>query len=109
MITDSSDIIHKGLRRFWDSNGKDVSGIQPAFSRVLRLELVHLHSAQSLADVQAGLGILKNVKPLTGHVNRYSMEVNGNYRLTFDCDPGTGAVTKIDLEDLHRVGGAKRH
>ncbi|CUI05386.1 hypothetical protein BN2497_5549 [Janthinobacterium sp. CG23_2] len=38
------------------------------------------------------------------------MEVNRNWRLTFTLDdPQTGLVSKIDLEDLHQPGGAKRH
>jgi len=110
MIRSDKDIIHKGLRLFWTSNCSNVSGIDPAFSRTLRNELVHLDSATSLSDIQSGLGITKRAKPLTGHTNRYSMEINGNWRLTFTCDdPLTGIVTQIDIEDLHRKGGAKKH
>jgi plasmid maintenance system killer protein len=54
--------------------------------------------------------VLKNVKQLSGHACRYSMEVNANWRVTFNCiDADTGIVTDIDLEDLHRHGGARRH
>jgi plasmid maintenance system killer protein len=37
------------------------------------------------------------------------MEVNGNWRLTFTLDDAkTGLVSKIDLEEVHQPGGAKR-
>ncbi|MDQ1829560.1 type II toxin-antitoxin system RelE/ParE family toxin [Massilia sp. CCM 9029] len=74
------------------------------------MNLTHLNAARSLQDLQAGQGRQKSLKPLSGHGNRYSMEVNGNWRLTFTLDdPQTGLVSKIDLEDLHQPGGAKRH
>ncbi|NRR29196.1 type II toxin-antitoxin system RelE/ParE family toxin [Oxalobacteraceae bacterium] len=109
MSIQDTDIVHKGLRRFWSSQGADSSGISPAWASVLRAALVHLDTAQSLDDILAGLGVIKRVKRLSGHLHRYSMEINANWRLTFDChNPLTGQVTRIDLEDLHRPGGAKR-
>jgi len=110
MNIQTKDILHKGLRRFCSSNGKDSSGISPAWASVLKAALAHLDTAQSLDDIMAGFGRLKHVKKLVGHEHRYSMEINANWRLTFNCDdPDTGIVTQIDLEDLHRLGGAKRH
>lgn len=109
MSFQSDDIVHKGLQRFWLSGGRDSSGISSTWARILRLLMVHLYTAQSLDDIRVGLGVQKNFKRLSGHAHRYSMEVNANWRLTFDCDdPDTGAVSWIDLEDLHRPGGAKR-
>jgi len=109
MSFQAKDILHKGLRRFWNSNGKDLSGISPSWAHSLQAILVHLHTAHSLSDIRNGLGVTKNVKQLSGHVHRYSIEVNANWRLIFDCaDPGTGKVSNIDLEDLHRRSGAKR-
>lgn len=102
--------LHKGLGLFWDSGGSDKSGITASWANVLRAELVHLNTATCLADILAGLGVLKKAKLLSGSTDRYSMEVNGNWRLTFTCvNPDTGEVNKIDLEDFHRPGGAKRH
>jgi len=110
MILDSRDILHKGLRRLWQSGGSDKRGISVSWSKALCDILLHLHSARSLNDIYAGLGMLKNLKQLSGHAHRYSMEVNANWRITFNCiDPDTGIVTDIDLEDLHRPGGARRH
>lgn len=111
MITSKADdFIHKGLKLFWTSGGENKSGIQTTLSKVLRGNLVHLDTATCVMDILADYGSRKNTKLLSGHTDRYSMEVNGNWRLTFTCsDPATGVVSKIDLEDLHRPGGAKRH
>ena len=109
MSFQAKEIVHKGLQRFWNSSGKDLSGISPSWARVLRAILVHLDTARSLDDIRGGLGLLKNVKQLSGHACRYSIEVNANWRITFDCpDPQNGIIYNIDLEDLHRPGGAKR-
>ncbi|SFL41658.1 type II toxin-antitoxin system RelE/ParE family toxin [Rugamonas rubra] len=102
--------LHPGLRRFWLSGAQDLSGISPTWAKALRLALVHLDSAKSLVDIQAAYGRIKNVKLLAGHNRRYAMEINSNWRLTFNCDdPSSGEVTLLDIEDLHRRGGAKRH
>lgn len=108
MIDEEESFIHKGLRSLWDSGGANHSGIQPHLKKNVMTGLVHLSAARSLKDIQAGWGLLKKAKPLTGHTNRYSMEVNGNDRLTFNCD-ASGMVSKIDLEDTHGPTGAKRH
>lgn len=110
MTIQNKDFLHRGLLRFWLSEGTDISGITAAWARTLRISLAHLHSAKSLDDIQGGYGKLKNIKRLTGHAHRFSMEINANWRLTFDClDPDTGMVSKIDIEDLHRRGGARQH
>jgi plasmid maintenance system killer protein len=109
MSFQAKDILHKGLLRFWNSNGTDTSGISASWAKTLRLLMVHLATARSLSDIQGGIGVQKNAKRLTGHAYRYSIEVNANWRITFDCAaPDTGVVSNIDLEDLHRRGGAKR-
>ncbi len=105
----AKEILHKGLLRFWISNCQDVGGISASWANAVRVALVHLHSARSLDDILGGLGQAKHVKRLSGHRCRYSMEINANWRLTFNCeDPTTGEATRIDLEDLHRPGGARR-
>lgn len=109
MSFQSWEILHKGLLRFWNSGGKDMSGISISWAKNLRAIMLHLNTAQSLDDIRGGFGALKNVKQLSGHACRYSIEVNANWRLTFDCvDPDNGVISNIDLEDLHRHGGAKR-
>lgn len=110
MSFQSRDIVHKGMRRFWQSGGSDTRGISTSWAKSLRDILLHLHSATTLDDIRVGLGVIKNVKQLSGHAHRYSIEVNANWCVTFDCaDPNNGIVTNIDLEDLHRPGGARRH
>lgn len=105
----AKDIVHKGLQRFWISGGEDKRGISPAWSVNAAAVLVHLYKAQCLDDLLGGYGKQKHLKSLRGHAHRYSIEVNANWRITFDCtDPASGVVTNVDLEDLHRPGGAKR-
>jgi len=109
MIENENEILHKPLRAFWASNAKKTAGLNASWLKVLRRLLVHLHTARSLSDIKGGYGRVKDCKALTGHENRYELEVNKNWRLTFDCtDPDTGVVTKIDLEDVHQPGGAKK-
>ncbi|WP_343728395.1 hypothetical protein [Duganella sp.] len=81
MSFQSRDIMHKGMRRFWQYGGSDKRGISISWG-----------------------------KQLNGQKHRYSIEVDANWRVTFDCaEPDTGIITAIDLEDLHRPGGAHRH
>jgi proteic killer suppression protein len=110
MSLQSSEIVHKGMRRLWQSGGSDKRGVSASWAKSLCDILLHLHSARSMDDIRAGLGMIKNVKQLSGHAHRYSIEVNANWRVTFDCaDLDAGIVTNIDLDDLHRPGGARRH
>lgn len=108
MIDEQDGFIHKGLQRLWDSGGGDHSGIQPSYKKNVMAGLVHLSVARSINDIQAGWGAIKKAKLLSGHTDRYSIEVNANDRLTFTCD-SSGMVSKIDLEDTHGPTGAKRH
>lgn len=109
MGIEEKEILHKGLRRLWVSGGVDTSGLSPGWANTLRAALVHLDTARNFADIEQGYGKQKHVKRLTGQINRYSMEINGNWRLTFTCDDHSiGTPTKIDIEDLHRKGGAKK-
>jgi proteic killer suppression protein len=99
-IEKNSDIKHKGLRKFWEDGS--TKGVQSDHANALRLILVHLDSAKSLNDIASGLGKIKRHHKLSGHDHRYAMEVNGNYRVTYDCsDSSTGVVTIIDYEDYH--------
>ena len=107
MIKEDGAFLHKGLELLWNSEGQNHSGIQPTQKKVVMRNLIHLSVARSVDDAQAGWGKLKHVKLLSGQTDRYSMEVNGNDRLTFTCD-ASGMVSKIDLEDYHRSGGAKK-
>lgn len=108
MFTEDS-FVHKGLKTFWLSGGTNCSGIQPHLAKMLSMELNHLSNARSLSDIATVWARLKGFEKLTGHTDRYAMHVNGPYCLTFTCsDPKTGFVTKIDLENYHGAGGAKK-
>jgi proteic killer suppression protein len=101
-IENTKDIKHTGLRRFWKTNALDASGIQDKHKKVLKKILVHLDSAKNLQDIAEGLGKIKRHHKLEGYPNRYSMEVNGNFRITYDCpDQSSGIVKIIDYEDYH--------
>ena len=75
---------HSGLEKFFNTGSK--AGIQPA----------HLNIAKRPNDMaQAGWGL----HPLQGKDGRWSVWVNGNWRLTFqfvDTD-----VEIVDYEDYH--------
>jgi len=99
-IEKTSEIKHKGLRGFYEK--QKTKGIQQDHTKVLRAILIHLDAAKSLNDIAGGLGQLKNHHKLSGYKHRYAMSVNGNWRVTYDCqDPATGVVTIIDYEDYH--------
>jgi proteic killer suppression protein len=86
---------HKGLRRFFESGS--VAGIQPHHAKRLRMLLAALDTANSLADMNIP-GF--RLHPLKGSERgRWSIWVNGNWRLTFEFQNGDGHV--LDYEDYH--------
>jgi len=102
MAFDDDDVEHKGLRKFWKSGGKDTSGITPNLARRIRLALVHLHSAQSIGDIANPNPKDWRFHKYSGVANKYSIDVSGNYRLTFTVsNDKTGHVCNIKLEDPH--------
>lgn len=86
---------HKGLRRFYESGS--LAGIQPQHARRLRMQLASLDSAQVIEDMDiAGF----RLHPLKGaDRGRWSIWVNGNWRLTFEFRDGQAYV--LDYEDYH--------
>ncbi len=88
-------IRHKGLEVFFTS-GK-TAGIQPNHAKRLRLQLAILDTAQVIADIDIpGFGL----HPLKGQQKgRWSIKVNGNWRLTFEFRDGD--VFVLDYEDYH--------
>jgi proteic killer suppression protein len=86
---------HKGLRRFYESGS--LAGIQPQHAKRLRMQLAALESAQVIEDMDiAGL----RLHPLKGaDRGRWSIWVNGNWRLTFEFRDGQAYV--LDYEDYH--------
>lgn len=86
---------HKGLEKFY-FEGK-TKGLKQ--DQILRITMIL--DALDIADTLDELKMpafrfhaLKGIKPV-----RYSMRVNGNYRITFEWENGN--ALKIDLEDYH--------
>ncbi len=86
---------HKGLRRY-DETGS-TSGIQSAHAVRLRMQLTALDTAQSSQDMDIP-GY--KLHPLKGKLKgRWSICVNGNWRLTFEFKNGDAHL--LDYEDYH--------
>lgn len=88
-------IRHKGLETFFRT-GK-TSGIQPKHAKRLRAQLAILDVVQTIQDIdRPGF----RLHPLKGKAkNRWSIIVNGNWRLTFEFNEGD--VYVLDYEDYH--------
>lgn len=86
---------HKGLKRFFESG--IVAGIQPHHAKRHRMLLAALDTAQSIADMDIP-GF--RLHPLKGESRgRWSVWVNGNWRVTFEFKDGHAYV--LDYEDYH--------
>jgi proteic killer suppression protein len=86
---------HKGLRRFYETGS--LAGIQPQHAKRLRMQLAALDTAHVMDDMNiAGfrLHALKGAEK-----GRWSIWVNGNWRLTFEFRDGHAYV--LDYEDYH--------
>jgi proteic killer suppression protein len=86
---------HKGLGKFFASGS--AAGIQPHHAKRLRMLLAALDTAQSIEDMDiAGFRLhpLKKLEP-----RRWSVWVNGNWRLTFEFKEGHAFV--VQYEDYH--------
>lgn len=87
--------IRKELRRFYESGS--LAGIQPQHAKRLRMQLAALDSAQVIEDMDIP-GF--RLHPLKGaDRGRWSVWVNGNWRLTFEFRDGQAYV--LDYEDYH--------
>jgi proteic killer suppression protein len=86
---------HKGLKRFFESGSQ--AGIQPSHAKRLRMQLAALDTAQTIDDMDIP-GF--RLHPLKGEERgRWSIWVNGNWRITFEFQNGTTHV--LDYEDYH--------
>jgi len=86
---------HKGLKRFFDTGS--VTGIQPHHAKRLRMQLVALDTATTIEDMEIPGFKLHS---LTGSDNdRWSVWVNGNWRVTLEFHDGHAFV--LDYEDYH--------
>lgn len=86
---------HKGLRRFFETGS--TSGIQTSHDKRLRMQLAALDTARAIEDMDIP-GF--RLHPLKGKLRgRWSITVNGNWRLTFEFQDGNAYV--LDYEDYH--------
>ena len=86
---------HKGLRKYFESGS--AAGIQPQHAKRLRMLLVALDTAQAIEDMNVP-GF--RLHPLKGSERgRWSVWVNGNWRITFEFRDGHAYV--LDYEDYH--------
>jgi len=86
---------HKGLRKFFESG--NAAGIQPHHAKRLRMLLAALDTALSIEDMNVPGFRLHALKG--SERGRWSVWVNGNWRLTFEFKDGHAYV--LDYEDYH--------
>jgi proteic killer suppression protein len=87
---------HAGLDRFYRTGSK--AGIQPKHDKKLRTQLTALDAATQPQDLAVIPGWrLHELKG--GQAGRWSITVNGNWRLTFSFE-GTDVVL-LDYQDYH--------
>jgi proteic killer suppression protein len=86
---------HKGLRSLFES-GKAAS-VQASHVKRLRMQLAALDTAQVIDDMDIPGFRLHALK---GEMRgRWSITVNGNWRLTFEFEDGNAHI--LDYEDYH--------
>ena len=86
---------HKGLCKFYESGS--TAGIQAGHAKRLRMQLIALDTAGTIADMDIpGFSL----HPLKGKMRgRWAISVSGNWRLTFELHDGN--VHVLDYEDDH--------
>jgi len=88
-------IRHKGLRRFYETGS--LGGIQPKHAKRLRMLLFALETAQAIDDMDVPGFKLHSLRG--SERGRWSVWVNGNWRLTFGLRDGQAYL--LDYEDYH--------
>jgi toxin HigB-1 len=86
---------HKGLKLFFEED--DRSGIQAKYQNKLRLQLAALDTAHVIDDMDLPGYKLHKLKGK--RKNCWSIEVNGNWRITFEFKDGD--VYIVNYEDYH--------
>lgn len=86
---------HKGLKRFFESGS--VAGIQPSHAKRLRMLLAALDTSQTVDDMNVPGFRLHGLRGADRR--RWSVWVNGNWRLTFEFRDGHAHA--LDYEDYH--------
>ena len=86
---------HKGLRKLFETG--IASGVQASHAKRLRMQLAALDTATSIEDMDIPGFRLHALK---GEMRgRWSISVNGNWRVTFEFQDGNTYV--LDYEDYH--------
>jgi proteic killer suppression protein len=86
---------HKGLRSLFESG--NAAGVQASHVKRLRMQLAALDTAQVIDDMDIPGFRLHSLK---GEMRgRWSITVNGNWRLTFEFEDGNAHI--LDDEDYH--------
>jgi len=86
---------HKGLRKYFETGS--LACIQPAHANRLKMQLAALDTAHVIEDLDIP-GF--RLHPLKGNERgRWSIWVNGNWRVTFEFENGNAFV--LDYEDYH--------
>ena len=86
---------HKGLRALYEMGS--AAGVQPNHAKRLRMQLAALDTAHAIDDMNIP-GV--RLHPLKGEMaGRWSIMVNGNWRVTFEFREGNAYV--LDYEDYH--------
>ncbi len=86
---------HKGLKRFFETD--NVSGVQPAHRKRLKLRLAALDTALTIDDMDIPGFRLHEL-----HGDRegiWAINVSGNWRITFQFEDGNAYI--VDYEDYH--------
>lgn len=86
---------HKGLKRFYSTGS--TSGIQAEHARKLRMQLAALDTATAIDDMDIPGYKLHSLKGKAA--GRWSIRVNGNWRITFEFRDGNAYI--LDYEDYH--------
>ncbi|HEY1254766.1 MAG TPA: type II toxin-antitoxin system RelE/ParE family toxin [Terracidiphilus sp.] len=86
---------HAGHEKFYKTDSK--AEIQPHHAQKLRVKLTALNEAKGPSDMTTPLSW--GLHRLQGGERHWSIQVNGNYRLTFTFD-GENAIL-LDYRDYH--------
>ena len=86
---------HKGLQVFFEKGLK--KGIQANHAKKLAMQLMQLHEAEDVTDMDEPGWLLHSLKG--DLVNHWSVQVSGNWRLTFKFENGDAYI--VDYQDYH--------
>ena len=90
-----SSFRHKGRKKFFETGSQ--AGIQTSHAKTLRMQLAALDTAQTIDDMDIPGFRLHSLKGADR--GRWSIWVNGNWRLTFEFRDGNAYI--LDYEDYH--------